>query len=173
MPADGMEQRAGRKDDKPALKQVDQRRSHGKAADSETLEDDPGDRQCPLNAEQRPAHWSTQRDQRKGSVRARDKQVDCRVIEHLENMPRPGAHQRVIERGAKVDKYQRRGEDGAADDQPGSSMRGCSNKIDRPGNGKNRSDSVRDCVGKNVAEFGFGLHRLMIVRSHAMMSQPI
>jgi hypothetical protein len=45
------------------------------------------------------------------------------MIENLKDMPRPGTHQRVVERGAHVDKNQGEGEDGATDDVQGISAR--------------------------------------------------
>ena len=82
-------------------------------------------------------------------------------------MPRPGPHQRVVERGADVNQDQRRGKDGATDDLRGRPARGYDDKISRAGNGQRRADAMGDGVGQNVAQMVgclLGLHRLMIAR---------
>ena len=101
-----MEQRHSYDDHEPTLKQVDQCRRHFKLAHGKALEDDSGDGQRPLDAEDRPTHRPMQRDERERCIGARDQQVDGGVVKHMKDMPRPRPHQRVVERGAKVDEHQ-------------------------------------------------------------------
>ena len=66
MPADGLDQRTNGKDGKPTLEEVDERRSHFKTPHGETLEDDAGNGQRPLDAEDGPAQRTAQGDQGEG-----------------------------------------------------------------------------------------------------------
>jgi len=91
------------------------------------------------------------------------------VVEHLEDMPSAGEHQRVVERGAQVNKNQGDREDGATDDIRGRPTRGRSDEIDSAHHGQDRANAVRDGVGQNVAEFGLGRHRSMIARGRAAL----
>src|ERR1035437_605178 len=60
VPADGVHQRCHRNHHKPALRQVNQRRSHLEPVNGKAFEDHPGHGQRPHNAEERPAHRPAQ-----------------------------------------------------------------------------------------------------------------
>jgi hypothetical protein len=86
------------------------------------------------------------------------------VIENVKDIAGAGAHQRVIERGTKIDQHQRAGKDGAADNEPRRAARGGDNQANRSRNGERGADAVGDGVGQDVAQFLGGVHKTIIVR---------
>ncbi len=85
----GNEQRVQRfpgEDDQPAHQNVEQRRQHQELFCEERFEHDAGYRQPPDHPEQRPAKRATQSYQQKRRIRARDEQVDARMVECLEQI---------------------------------------------------------------------------------------
>ena len=57
-------------------------------------------------------------DKGKGGIGSGDEEVDCGVVEHMEDVAGAGTNQRVVEGGGKVDEEEGGGEYGATDDLP-------------------------------------------------------
>ena len=77
-------------------------------------------------------------------------------------MTRPRDDQRMVERGAQVDEYEGGGKYRATCDNPVCSAHRCGDEIGSAGEGKDEADTVRDCIGENVAQLEFGWHSSMI-----------
>ena len=82
------------------------------------------------------------------------------MIEHVENVARPRAHERVVERGAKIDEHERSREDGAARDNPDRAARADDNKIRCPEKRKRGAHTVGDGVSEDIAEAVGVVHEL-------------
>src|ERR1700738_19651 len=67
-------------------------------------------------------------------------------------MASPRAHQRVVERRAHVDEHQGTSINGATDDAPYRSPRGCSDQENSACQGKNSANAMCNRIGENFAE---------------------
>lgn len=169
VPADGVDEGTNGKDGEPSLEEVYEGRGHFKTADGEAFEDDAGDGQGPLDAEDGPAERAVQRDEGEGRVGAGDEEIDGGMVEDLKDVAGAGADEGVIERGAEINQDQGGGEDGAGDDVPGGAARGGNDEHGGSGDGEAGADAVGDGVGEDVAQFEFAdfclwLHGIMIDR---------
>lgn len=90
---DGVKQWTRGEDNEPALKQVDERGCHGKPFDSETLEENAGNGECPFHSEECPTDGASQRDKREWGIGTGYQQVDGGMIEDLEHVSGASADQ--------------------------------------------------------------------------------
>ena len=159
VPANGMEKRSNDEDSEPALKQINQGRCHGETTDGKALEDDARHSQRPNQAEENPSHWPAQRDESEGRVGCCDEHINGGVIEDMEYVASAGATQRVVERGAEIDEYERDGKDRATDDGQRRAARRGRDEADSAYQCETKADAVRDGVGEKIAQVRTGGHR--------------
>ncbi len=80
------------------------------------------------------------------------------MVEYLEYVASAGADERVIKRGAEIDKNKGSAEDAATEDDRERSTRGCGDEEDRSNDREEQADAMSDSVGEEVAQMDVVVH---------------
>lgn len=131
----------------PAHAQIEGKGNLLEPRNTKTFQNDSDECTCPDNAENTPAPGAPESYKRKGSIRARDQKIDCRVIDNLEKPLGGALAQAVVKRRRGIEKNKCAAENRKTHNMPcRSAIDGTDNQDDQPDDAQRRPQAVSKTV---------------------------